>query len=149
MATLDAQTILPGGSIARDDRFYVSDQSEAEGTQDRNATRNDLSLAIPKYEITQATHGLAVGECTYFNGTSWVQADASTADKAAYQGVVVEVVDTGTFIMQQVGYMTGLSGLTAGTLYFLQDDGSLNTTAGTVSRQVLRAESASTAWLIP
>jgi len=142
----DTLTSIGGTSIARGDLALVSDQSQADGSQDRTATMAALSLAIPKYEVTESSHGLSVGEAVRFDGTNYVEATADTAANAEMLGLIVEVPDTDTIVFQQVGYATGLSGLTAGDFYYLQDAG---TTAGTVSTPVLVADTTTSGWLVP
>jgi len=90
-----------------------------------------------------------VGDAVRFNGTAYVEATADTAANAEMLGLVVEVPDVDTLVFQQVGYATGLSGLTAGDFYYLQDAGGLGTTAGTVEVPVLLADSTSSGWLVP
>jgi len=149
MGKWDTQTAIGGTVIARDDLLLVSDQSQTNGSQDRNATRSALSLAVPKYEVTESSHGLSVGDAVRFDGTNYVEATADTAANAELIGLVVEVPDTDTLVFQQVGYATGLSGLTAGDYYYLQDAGGLGTTAGTVTVPVLLADSTTSGWLLP
>src|SRR5690606_32274351 len=60
-------------------------------------------------------------------------------------GVVSRVPDSDSFTFQTAGLVTGLSGLTAGEPYYLQDDGTLGTTSGTVEKPVLVAVSTTAA----
>ena len=83
------------------------------------------------------------------DGSEWVQALADTAAHAVVAGIVSEVVDADNFVLTYVGQVTGLSGLTGGSLHYLQDDGSLDTTAGTVTVPVLVATSATAGVLVP
>lgn len=149
MGKWDTQTAISGTVIARDDLVLVSDQSQTDGSQDRNATRSALSLAIPKYEVSETSHGLSVGDAVRFDGANYVAATADTAANAELIGLVVEVPDTDTLVFQQVGYTDTQSGLTAGEWYYLQDAGGLGTTAGTVEVPVLLADSTTSGWLVP
>lgn len=97
--------------------------------------------------MTQASHGLSVGDVVRFDGTDYVQATADTAGNAEAVGVVT-LVDGDDFAFQTAGVASTLSGLTPGDLYYLQDDGSLGTSPGTVEKPVLIATSATTAVLI-
>jgi len=149
MAKWDTKSLLGGTTVAASDRLLISDQSQADGSQDRNITRDELSLAVPKYLVSETAHGLSVGDAVRFNGTAYVEATADTAANAEMLGLVVEVPDVDTLVFQQVGYATGLSGLTAGDFYYLQDAGGLGTTAGTVTVPVLVADSTASGWLVP
>lgn len=92
------------------------------------------------YGIAQAAHGLAVGNVVRYSGTTYVKALADTPANAEVVGVVVAVPDANNFTLLVLGQVTGLSGLTAGTTYFLSDAtaGLLTatepTTAGHVSK---------------
>lgn len=91
---------------------------------------------------TQVAHGLAVQECIRLSGTSFVKANASTEADAEVVGIVTVVTDLDNFTYVMDGYVSGLSGLTAGEVYFLQDDGSLGSAPGTINKPVLVALSA-------
>lgn len=136
--------------LADDDTVLMADMSEAAGTRDRQATlaqlRTFLGAGIT-VGVTQASHGLSVGDVVRFDGTDYVQATADTAGNAEAVGVVT-LVDGDDFAFQTAGVVSTLSGLTPGDLYYLQDDGSLGTSPGTVEKPVLIATSATTAVLI-
>jgi hypothetical protein len=72
-------------------------------------------------DITQTSHGFAVQDIVRFNGTSWVKAKADTTQDAEVVGIVSAVADANHFTIVYEGYVSGLSGLTAGTTYFLSD----------------------------
>lgn len=98
--------------------------------------------------VTQAAHGFSVGDVVRFDGADYVQATADTAANSEAVGVVTTVPDAGSFTYQTAGVVGTLSGLTPGDLYYLQDDGSLGTSAGTVEKPILIATSATSAVLI-
>jgi hypothetical protein len=77
--------------------------------------------------ITQTAHGFTVGNVLRIqnSATTFLKALADTAANAEVVGLVSAVVDANTFTLLTFGYITGLSGLTKGTVYFLSD-----TTAG-------------------
>lgn len=75
--------------------------------------------------INQSSHGFAVGDVIRHNGTNYVKAQADTEANAEVIGIVSENTDTDNFKVRYGGYISGLSGLTAGSVYFLSD-----TTAG-------------------
>jgi hypothetical protein len=97
--------------------------------------------------ITQTTHGLAVGNVVRHSGTLYVKAQANSEPNAEVIGIVAAVADVNTFTLHYMGRITGLSGLTAGTVYYLDDDtaGLLTATEpldpGDVSKPVLIADS--------
>lgn len=122
---------------------------DGDGTfTDRNITPVALRRLANSVRVAQTTHGLAVGEVVRHNGTSWIEALADTAGNAVSVGIVTSVIDADTFRFAFAGDVTGLSGLTAGSVYYLQDAGGLGTTAGTVTVPVLLATSATTGHLI-
>ena len=142
---------LSAGQLADGDKLLVGDVSEAVGSRDKTVTLGDLrtflgaGISVP---VAQASHGLAVGDVIRHNGAAYVQAKADTAENAEAVGIVTAVADSDSFTYQATGIVTGLSGLTAGELYYLQDDGSLGTTAGTVEKPILIAVSTTAAVLI-
>lgn len=137
-------------TLADDDTVLMADMSEAAGTRDRQATLAQLRVFLGAgitVAVTQASHGLSVGDVVRFDGTDYVQATADTAGNAEAVGVVT-LVDGDDFAFQTAGVLATLSGLTPGELYYLQDDGSLGTSAGTIDKPVLIATSATSAVLI-
>lgn len=97
--------------------------------------------------ITQTAHGLAVGDVVRFNGTDYVKAKADTEENAEVVGIVSAAPSANSFVLTTHGKVTGLSGLTAGTVYFLSQStaGLLTstepTTSGYISKPVLIAYS--------
>jgi hypothetical protein len=82
--------------------------------------------------VTQTGHGLSVGNVVRHNGTSWVKALAaaeSSSGPSALLGSralgVVSSVNGNDFTIVYRGKISGLTGLTAGSLYWLS-----GTTAG-------------------
>jgi hypothetical protein len=73
------------------------------------------------FEISQASHGFAVGDGIYHNGTTWVKAQANDAATLAYY-VVIEVVDANTFVAADFGRIEATAhGYTIGQYYFLSE----------------------------
>lgn len=96
--------------------------------------------------INQVAHGLAVGDVIRHNGTSYVESDASANATAEVYGVVSAVADVDNFTVTTSGYISGLSGLTAGAEHYLSETaGALTATAptsnSTVNKPVLLASS--------
>lgn len=115
-----------------------------------------LDAKIPtSASINQNSHGFNVGDPLRHNGTNYVLAQADTAVNAEVIGVVASVTDSNNFVLQQSGFLSGLSGLTAGDVYWLSETvaGDVTTTqpsgAGEIARPVYLAVSATEAWILP
>lgn len=97
-------------------------------------------------DVTQASHGFSVGDVVYYTGSVYALADASTEATAEVVGIVSAVDGTDDFTITMGGHVTGLSGLTAGSVYFLSETaGDLTatepTTTGVISKPLLIADS--------
>lgn len=96
------------------------------------------------FMVQQTTHGLAVKDVVRHNGTSWTKSQADTAANAVVGGMVIAVLSPDVFIVATPGsYVSGLSGLTAGAVHYLDAStaGALTTTAPTIAVPVLHADS--------
>ena len=83
------------------------------------------STAVYK-RVSQTAHGFAVGNVVRLSGAStYTKSQANSAANANVAGIVSTVVGVNDFILTIEGSVSGLSGLTAGTTYFLDP-----TTAG-------------------
>lgn len=112
--------------------------------------------------INQSNHGFTIGQVLNYNGTLYSTAIASSSSGAETIGMVTSVVDANNFVLSNLGYVTGLTGLlddsstalTAGQVYFLSDSsaGKLTHTApstvGHVNKPIFQATSSSTGYLI-
>jgi len=87
--------------------------------------------------ITQNSHGFAVGDVLKFAGGVYAKAQADSAANAEVVGIVSAVTEN-TFDLLNVGFISGLSSLTAGTVYFLSPSsaGALADTEPTTVNQV-------------
>lgn len=150
MGKLIEQPTLSAGQMADDDVLYGGDMSATVGQRDATfplgALREYLGAGIT-VGVQQAAHGLSVGDVVRFDSTDYVQATADTAANSEAVGVVT-AAETDAFAYQTAGVISTLSGLTPGELYYLQDDGSLGTSAGTVEKPILIATSSTSAVLI-
>src|SRR5574343_593691 len=104
-----------------------------------------------KRNISQTSHGFSAGNVVYFDGTNYVLADCDSEATAEVVGIVSASVDSNTFTLVYGGYITGLSGLTAGAVHFLSSTaGALTTTepstAGQISKPLLIANSTTTGY---
>lgn len=89
--------------------------------------------------MTQVAHGFVVGDVLRVDGTDvYAKAQADTEANAEVVGIVVAVADVDNFSLLSVGWLDGLSGLTAETVYYLSPTtaGALTATEPTTSGQV-------------
>ena len=105
--------------------------------------------------VHQVGHGLAVGDVVRISGAStYAKAQADSAANAEAVGIVSAVSGADDFEIRYSGRVTGLSGLTAGTVYFLSPSaaGALTatepTTNGQVSKPLLLADSTTSGWFV-
>jgi hypothetical protein len=85
-------------------------------------------------QVTQAGHGLAVGNVVYRASGGYAKALADAEATSAVVGIVATVVDASTFTLALQGHkINGLSGFTNGDVQYLSDSvaGGLTTTAPT------------------
>ena len=71
--------------------------------------------------VMQASHGFSLGDILYLNGATYTKAIATASNTAEVVGMVSRVIDGSNFEITLSGEVTGLSSLTAGTVYFLSD----------------------------
>ena len=101
--------------------------------------------------VTQS-NSFSVGNVVYLSGSTYTLAQANSVTAAEVIGIVT-VASGSQFTMVVSGQATGLSGLTAGTLYFLSPTtGGLLTstepsTAGQVDKPVCVADSTTSCWV--
>jgi len=105
-------------------------------------------------EITQASHGLFIGNLVRHDGLGYVKSLADVADTADVIGIVSSVADIDTFTLTVAGYVDGLVGLAPGTVFYLSEStaGTLTpvepSAVGNVSKPVFFADSISSGYLI-
>lgn len=113
-----------------------------------------INAAASSTTVTQTAHGFAVGDVVKFN-TNYAKAKADTAGNAEVVGIVKSVTNANTFVVTPNGYITGLTGLVPGEVYFLSDTvaGQFTltepTTIGHVRKPVLLADSTTSGWVLP
>jgi hypothetical protein len=104
--------------------------------------------------INQTTHGFAVGDVPYYTGSAYAKAKSDADSTSEALGVVSVVTDANNFTLTMGGYVSGLSGLTAGTTYYLSDatagllTATQPTTVGHISKPVLVADSTTSGYVI-
>lgn len=112
------------------------------------------SAPMASRTITQTSHGFSVGNVLKFTGGAYALAKGDSSANAEVLGIITTVVDANNFILTTHGYITGLSGFTANTEYFLDPAvaGGLTSTApvtiGQISKPVFFALTTTTGYFI-
>lgn len=110
--------------------------------------------ANSQINVTQSSHGFTVGQALYLNSTTYTLAKADAVATAEAVGIVSVVIDANNFTLILSGQITTLSGLTAGSVYWLSDAtaGLLTTTqpstVGNVQKPMLVAYSTTAGFII-
>lgn len=145
-STTDAR--IPIGS---DGTFLTADSSQSTGVAWSGGINTDSQLVKL---ITQSSHGFSVGDILYLSGSTYTKAIATSLAASEVVGIVSVVNSSDTFTLCLNGLLTtGLSGLSAGTLYYLSPSSAGTatstepTTNGQVSKPVYIAASSTTAYL--
>jgi hypothetical protein len=103
--------------------------------------------------ITQVAHGFSVGDVLYDNAGTWAKAQADTAIKSEVIGMVSSTT-TNAFDLTTHGYVSGLTGLSADQMYFLDAStaGAITatepSTTGQVSKPVFWSVSTTAGYVI-
>jgi len=106
--------------------------------------------------VTQSSHGFTVGTILRnLSDESYGRAKANTAANAEVSGIVSSYIDIDNFELTEYGYVSGLSGLIAGSVYYLSVsvDGAYNiddlaTNEGEVSKPILISIDSTSAYFI-
>jgi len=145
----DPASVLAGEVVPSNwnDSHVVSieiSEIDASGTPDNTTfLRGDGSWATGSSNvssITQNAHGFSVSDLVYLNSGTYTLAQADDVVSAEVVGMVSGVTDVNTFSLTTGGMVTGLSGLTAGTVYFLSPTsaGDLTSTEPSTVGQVVK-----------
>jgi Repeat of unknown function (DUF5907) len=100
-------------------------------------------------QIMQVAHGFSIGEVLYYDGLVYARANADDVLTSDVVGIVSEVIDADNFSLATGGMISGIAGLSPGSVYFLSDTvaGALTltepTTVDHVSKPLLMAVSES------
>lgn len=141
--TGDVQSVDPTGALAGYVLEFV----------DSSSPPIWAPAAGPSEIITQASHGFSVGNVLYLNGTTYALAQANSTVTSEVIGVVSQVVNTNTFVLTTVGRISGLSGLTPGSVYWLSDTTAglatttIPTTIGNITKPVWIADTTTSAYV--
>lgn len=111
-----------------------SNFSELYGLVDRNLK-----------SITKSSHGFIVGNVLTLDG-SGVPVKVSNTSTETPVGIVVSVEDTNNFTIAENGFVSTLSGLTAGTTYYVTSSGTLSATVSPL--KYLLATSATSGYIL-
>jgi len=71
--------------------------------------------------VTQTAHGFTVGQVLTYTGTTYALLQANAIDPSIPAGIVSNVIDANDFTLLTNGYITGLSGLTPGFMFYVSD----------------------------
>lgn len=111
-------------------------------------------LGAPR-TITQNAHGFVAGDQVYLSGSNtYAKAKADALATTNPIGRVATVPNANTFVLSRSGYLTGLSGLTAGALYYLSPATAgamtvtLPATAGHYVRPVFYADTTTSGYIL-
>jgi hypothetical protein len=142
-----AQSVLgnPTGSAAVASAITVAEQTLVGRITGGNV--DDLSVAQVQtmlgigsgssLDVHQDGHSFVVGDELYLDGAVYKKADCTTEATAEVVGKVSEVAGVDDFTIQTSGWMNGLTGLTAGAVYFLSATaGAMTVTAPTTEGYV-------------
>lgn len=105
-----------------------------------------LTVGSLRQTLTKNAHGFVVGNILTID-SSGVFVKVSNAASNRFFGVVTAVPDVNTFTVTYSGYVSGLSGLVAGSTYYSTNAGVLSTTVSYMP--VLKAVSASAGYIVP
>lgn len=117
---------------------YNATTNKWQYTNDGNAWLDIGSGGGSTKEISMTAHGFSVGNNIRQNGTTYVLAQADTEENAEVFGIVSEVVNANKFVLLSSGYVSGLTGLTAGAVHYLSPTvaGGLTVTEPTGENQI-------------
>ena len=86
-------------------------------------------------DVTQVGHSFTIGDPVYYASSAWVASDAGAENTAEVLGIVTSVAGN-DFTVTLGGRITGLSGLTADSIYYLGVGGGMDLTEPSTVDQV-------------
>lgn len=141
-------------AVGTNGQVLTADSSASGGVAWDDASGGGSGDALT-LDVNQSGHGLAVQDVVKLSGSgTYAKAQANSEANAEVVGIVSAVADTDNFTLTMYGLVTGFSGLTAATVYYLDDDtaGLLTTTeptdAGDISKPVLIARTTTSGFFV-
>jgi hypothetical protein len=133
--TLTGLTTDPVTEVEAGDIYFNETLQSFRGYS--NGSWGSLGGGTTLDRVTQA-HGFAVGDLLYLNGSTYALAKADASATSEVVGMVSRIIDGNTFELTTDGEVSGLTGLTAGAVYFLSESsaGDYTTTEPSVLGQV-------------
>lgn len=138
LIALETKLGIGAGAPTGAGQILVSTGPGATGWVTQN---NNLQAATTvSQSVTQANHGFTVGQVLYLVNGTYTLAQASGDAISQVVGIVSAVANSNNFTITTEGYITGLSGLTAGTVYYLSPTapGTLTSTKPTTAGYIIK-----------
>src|SRR4051812_34892565 len=106
-------------------------------TTNNSANIAALTGTLPLHQVA---HGFSIGNIVYLNGATYTLAEANTISSSEVLGVVIKSINADNFIIQYNGFVQGLAGLTAGSVFYLSPStaGALTITQPFTPTQVIK-----------
>lgn len=163
---ISGETLNLSGNTNFYGQFKLIDGTEGDGflltsdSQGQGIWKSASNILIPSSEnITreefQTSHGFLLGEFIGYSGGTYNKAIANGSYDGEFIGVITEVIDTNNFKVTQAGYVSGLTGLSANTTYWLSPTvegeitGTEPTSEGQIAKPILLADSSESGWVFP
>jgi microcystin-dependent protein len=96
--------ILPSGAASLDKTLVVDSVSGEDITLAWGDASGQATVII-----TQASHGFAVGDVLYLDGSTYTKANASDAESSEVVGIVSEIIDSNDFKLTSSGVVDNLT----------------------------------------
>jgi len=133
-------SVLNSGDIGANQIVNLVYNSTGPKFQIQSALGSSAALTGNTYNVNQVAHGFTVGKVVYLNSTTYTAAIASADTTSEVVGIIISATDADNFVLQFGGRVTGLSALTAGSVYYLSPSaaGDLTATKPTTIGQVVK-----------